>query len=44
MCHADELPLIFDTLQPEGIWFSSIAGISGDEEAKAVVDRITRWA
>lgn len=43
ICHANELPLIFETLRPEGVWFSHVAGISDEDEARAVVDRIARW-
>ena len=43
MCDVQELPLVFETLRPEGVWFSSISGVSDRETAKRVVDRITAW-
>lgn len=43
MCHVRELPLIFETLRPEGIWFSSIGGIDSRETADMVVQRIAQW-
>ncbi|NLG25988.1 MAG: hypothetical protein GX558_11565 [Clostridiales bacterium] len=43
-CDVSELPLVFETLKPEGVWFAGISGISDEREAQAAVDRITRWA
>ena len=43
MCHARELDMIFETLRPEGIWFSSIDGVRDRETAARVVRRIERW-
>lgn len=39
----DELPLIFETLRPEGVWFSGIRGIHDKETAQAVIRRIEQW-
>jgi hypothetical protein len=39
-----DLPLVFENLRPEGVYFSSISGISCEEEAKAVLERIEKWA
>lgn len=39
----DELPLLFENLQPEGTWLSSISGVKDGETAEQVLDRITRW-
>lgn len=41
--YLDDLPLIFETLRPEGVWFSNIAGIDSEETAHEVVKRITAW-
>ena len=38
-----ELPLVFETLRPEGIWFSHIAGIEDRETADKVISRIKAW-
>lgn len=43
MCDVSELPMIFETLKPEGIWFSSISGITDRDTAEKVVKRIGRW-
>lgn len=39
----DELPLVFETLEPEGVWFSHIKGISDRYTANEVIKRITAW-
>ncbi|MGI6705077.1 MAG: hypothetical protein ACOX6S_02035 [Clostridia bacterium] len=39
----DELPLVFETLRPEGVWFSYIRGIDSKETADAVLKRISAW-
>ncbi|MBO4884422.1 MAG: hypothetical protein J5602_03825 [Clostridia bacterium] len=44
MCSVKELDDIFETLRPEGMWFSSIAGISDRQTAEYVVKRIEKWA
>ena len=39
----DELPLVFEALKPEGVWFSSISGIEDKETADRVIKRIEAW-
>lgn len=39
-----ELPRVFETLRPEGVWFSGIWGIEDKETADAVLARIEKWA
>lgn len=39
----DELPLVFETLRPEGVWFSNISGVKDRETADRVIKRITEW-
>ncbi|TVR54851.1 MAG: hypothetical protein EA426_16535 [Spirochaetaceae bacterium] len=39
----DELPRVFETLRPEGVWFSHIDGIEDRETAERVVKRIRNW-
>lgn len=39
----DELSLVFETLRPEGIWFSSIQGVRDMDTAKEVLKRIEAW-
>lgn len=41
---AKELPLVFENLRPEGVYFSSISGIKNEAEAEAVLRRIEKWA
>ena len=43
ICDIRDLDLIFETLRPEGVWFSSIGGIDSRETAETVVKRIERW-
>jgi len=38
-----ELPLVYETLRPEGIHFGYIGGISDQETAEAVIRSITAW-
>lgn len=38
-----ELPLIFETLKPEGVWFSIVNGINDRYTAEEVIKRITAW-
>ena len=40
----DELPLVFETLRPEGVWFSGISGIDSQETAESVIRRIGQWS
>lgn len=42
-CRADELDHVFEVLKPEGVWFSSISGISNREEAETIVKKIEKW-
>lgn len=44
MCHVSELSQVFETLRPEGVWFSNIGGITDREEADYAVKRIEKWA
>ncbi len=39
----DELPIVFETLNPEGVWFSHINGIENKEVAQEVLDTIGKW-
>lgn len=39
----DDLPLVFETLRPEGVYFVSIAGVDTPEIADEVLKRIARW-
>ena len=39
----DELPLVFETLKPQGIHFSWIQGVEDEETAKTVLKRIAAW-
>ncbi len=43
MCDLSELPTVFETLRPEGVWFSNISGINDRETAKYAVRRIEKW-
>ncbi len=38
-----DLPLCFETLRPEGMYFAGISGVRDEETAKTVVERIARW-
>lgn len=38
-----ELPLVFDTLRPEGVWFSSIYGVNDEYTANKVLKAISAW-
>jgi len=42
-CDIKELDMVFETLRPEGVWFSGISGIDNEETAGRVVDRISAW-
>jgi hypothetical protein len=39
----DELPMVFETLKPGGVWFSKIKGINDRHTADEVIKRITEW-
>lgn len=40
---ASELPLAFENLKREGVWFGNITGIQNREHAEYVLRRIERW-
>lgn len=40
---AKDLPRLFELLRPEGVWLSSITGITNREEAEAALRAISRW-
>ena len=39
----EELPLVFETLKPEGVWFASISGVNDRNMADEVLARISKW-
>jgi hypothetical protein len=41
--HVRDLGNLFDVLRPEGVWLSSVSGISNREEAEAALKAISRW-
>ena len=42
--HVDELSSVFETLEPEGIFFRHIKGIKDKETAEKVLKRIEKWS
>ena len=40
---AGDLDTLFRELKPEGVWISSISGISNRQEAESVLNKISRW-
>ena len=40
---AKDLSRLFEVLSPEGIWISSISGVSNQHEAEAVLGEISQW-
>jgi len=42
--HLNELSMVFETLRPEGVWFSAIYGIKDKETADEVLKRIAKWS
>jgi hypothetical protein len=42
--HVSELPMVFEALKPEGIWFEHIWGIEDMDTAKEAIKRIEKWA
>ncbi|MEI6971181.1 MAG: trimethylamine corrinoid protein 2 [bacterium] len=38
-----DLPTLFRALSPEGVWISSVSGISNQQEAEAALAAISRW-
>ncbi|MBQ8955091.1 MAG: hypothetical protein IJ048_13355 [Clostridia bacterium] len=43
MCDVKDLDEVFETLRPEGVWFSSISGVNDRDTAEYAVKRIERW-
>lgn len=43
-CHINELPMVFETLKPEGVWFSNLRGIDSLDTAEKVLKRIEKWS
>ncbi|MCK9222813.1 MAG: hypothetical protein M0Q40_09390 [Limnochordia bacterium] len=39
----EELPMVFETLRPEGVWFSSIRGVADQQTLEIVLRRIAQW-
>lgn len=39
----EELPMVFETLRPEGVYFASVGGAGDEETAKEVLKRIEKW-
>ena len=39
----DELPFLFEHLRPEGVFISSVPGVSSISEAETVMKRLERW-
>ena len=40
---AKDLNLLFEVLDPEGVWISSVSGISNQQEAEAALHKIAKW-
>ena len=40
---AKDLNLLFEVLDPEGVWISSVSGISNEQEARAALHKIGKW-
>ncbi len=40
---AEDLDRLFEALRPEGVWLSSVTGITNREEAEAALRAIARW-
>jgi len=38
-----DLNLLFDTLDPRGVWISSVSGISNEQEAEEALHKIAKW-
>lgn len=38
-----DLDLLFNSLDPEGVWISSVSGISNQQEAEAALTKIAKW-
>jgi len=39
----EELPLVFESLRPEGVWISGVSGVDDRETAERVIRRVERW-
>ncbi len=39
----EDLPLLFDSLAPEGVWIDNISGLTTVDEAEAVLARLKTW-
>jgi hypothetical protein len=39
----EELPMVFETLQPQGVYFMNIEGIGDEDTASEVIKRIEKW-
>lgn len=42
-CRVEEFDLIFETLKPEGVWFSGVGGVRNKDDADYVLKRISEW-
>jgi hypothetical protein len=40
---ADDLPLLFRSLDPHGVWVSGVSGIGNQEQADAVLNQFATW-
>jgi hypothetical protein len=40
---AEDLDRLFDVLAPEGVWISSVSGLSNQEDADAALQKIAKW-
>lgn len=42
-CTIKDLPIIFETLRPEGVWFSNISGVNDRDTADRIIRSIESW-
>jgi hypothetical protein len=40
---AQDLPRLFETLRPEGVWISHVSGIANQQEAETALKMIAKW-
>ncbi len=40
---ARDLNLLFQSMDPEGVWITDVTGISNEQEAKAALHKIAKW-